>query len=99
MKSSDKGHSKYKQIRGRISLADYTKLESIRKEYGFHSCYEIMQYLLHCFLRSVSQDTKEDEPPEIIEMFDQFSDWQTMRYERPKYKPRGPQARRIDKVE
>ena len=70
---------KYKKIFARISLEDLHRVENIRKKYGFKSNYQIVQYLLYCFLRIADPDNDpidEPVPAEIQEMFDHYTDFE-----------------------
>lgn len=67
----------YLKIFSRISRADYNRLSEIRKKYGFKSNYEIMKYLVYCFLRVADPENdchSEPVPPEIEEMFNELSE-------------------------
>lgn len=62
----------YIKIFSRVSKGDYGRLSMIRKKYGFKSNYEIIQYLMRCFLRVADPDNDpitEPVPVEIEEMF------------------------------
>lgn len=65
------------KIFSRISRADYSRLSEIRKKYGFKSNYQIMQYLVYCFLRvadPANDCCTEPVPSEIEEMFNRLSE-------------------------
>lgn len=65
------------KIFSRISRGDYNRLAEIRKKYGFKSNYQIIQYLVYCFLRVADPEHDEIEEPipvEIEEMFDTLSE-------------------------
>ena len=67
----------YVKIFSRISKADYGRLSEIRKKYGFKSNYEIVKYLVYCFLRVADPEhdnVKEPVPVEIEEMFANLSE-------------------------
>lgn len=60
-----------------ISRADYSRLSEIRKKYGFKSNYQIMQYLVYCFLRVADPENDyhtEPIPTEIEDMFNDLSE-------------------------
>lgn len=66
----------YVKIFSRVSKQDYQRLAAIRKKYGFKSNYEIVQYLMHCFLRVADPDNDtqiEPVPYEIEQMFDNMA--------------------------
>lgn len=67
----------FKKIPVRIDMDQWQRLDKIRKDYHFKSNYEIMQYILSCFLR-VADPLPEDDgaevlPDEIKEMFSDLS--------------------------
>lgn len=65
-----------------ISVQDIERLKLLCMAYGFKSTYQILQYLLHCFLRVVDPENDTiDEPiqQEIVDMFINNADWQARR--------------------
>lgn len=67
-------HKKYKKqkIDTYVSVEDINRLKSICKKYGYNSIYELLKYLVHCFLRVADPENDPiDElvPDEIREMF------------------------------
>lgn len=64
----------YIKIFSRISKSDYERLSTIRKKYKFKSNYEIIQYLVHCFLRVADPENDEQIEPVPKEIEDMFSD-------------------------
>lgn len=67
----------YIKIFSRISKSDYERLSVIKKKYGFKSNYQIIQYLLHCFLRVADPDNDdlvEPVPDEIEQMFNDLAE-------------------------
>ena len=67
----------YIKIFSRVTRADYERLGEIRRKYGFKSNYEIMQYLMHCFLRVADPENdpiEEPVPAEIESMFQDLSE-------------------------
>lgn len=67
----------YIKIFSRVSRSDYNRLTEIKKKYGFKSNYEIVQYLMRCFLRVADPDKDtctEPIPVEIEEMFASMTD-------------------------
>ena len=62
-----------------ITVQDALRLKSICDKYGFKSTYQVLQYLVHCFLRVADpQNDPIDEPLplEIEEMFIKNSEWE-----------------------
>lgn len=78
----------YIKIFSRISRYDYGRLENIRRKFGFKSNYQIMQFLLHCFLRVADPENDlqmEPLPEEIKEMFGDLSEMEKhFEYKKPK---------------
>lgn len=67
----------YIKVFSRVSKPNYNRLTEIRRKYGFKSNYEIIQYLVHCFLRVADpeNDTQTEPVPEEIEqMFQGLSE-------------------------
>lgn len=67
----------YVKIFSRVSKADYNRLSDIKKKYGFKSNYQILNYLMYCFLRVADPDHDdkiEPVPIEIEEMFEGLSE-------------------------
>ena len=62
-----------KKVPVRIDPKQWERLDEIRKKFKFKSNYEIMQYILSCFLRVADPMPGDDEeevlPDEIKEMF------------------------------
>lgn len=77
-----------RKVYSRVTPETYRRLEEIRRQYGFRSVYEIIQSLVHCFLRSAfhEDDTqKEPLPYDIEEMFYSLSDGERhVEFEKPK---------------
>lgn len=66
----------YGKIVARIDIGSFKRLSEIRDKYGFKSNYEIIQYLVACFLRVADpehDETIEPVPDEIAAMFEDFS--------------------------
>ena len=71
MKKSKVTHRVYSNV----TPADYRKLQSICKDYGFKSIYQLLQTLLRCLLRHTGQEPEPEEYSmgnEINEMFDEL---------------------------
>ena len=51
MRSRKKKLVYFKKIPVRVDLEQWQRLDKIRADYHFKSTYEIMQYILGCFLR------------------------------------------------
>ena len=59
-----------KKIDTRITLDQYRRLNSIAKAYRFRSYYDLLQYLVHCFLKATDPTYSEEPlPAEIKKMF------------------------------
>ena len=75
----------YKKIFARAKVYDLERLDKIRKQYGFKSNYQILQYLLHCFLRVADPENDlidEPVPEEISDMFTNFTEFEDTFYEK-----------------
>ena len=46
----------FKKVPNRVDVDQWEQLDEIRKKFKFKSNYEIMQYILSCFLQSVDLD-------------------------------------------
>lgn len=90
----------FKKIPVRIDLDQWRRLDKIRIDYHFRSTYEIMQYILSCFLRVADPMPCDDEeeilPDEIKEMFSDLSEAER-HFEYVKPKKRLPQHK-IDEM-
>ena len=53
-----------KKVYSRITPENYKRLETIASKYGFKSVYEIVQSLIHCFLRA--SDPENDPQTEVL---------------------------------
>lgn len=88
MKGKRLSKVEYIKIFSRVSRADYARLETIRKKYGFKSNYQIMQYILHCFLRVADPENDqqiEPVPAEIEDMFNTLAETERrLEYKKPK---------------
>lgn len=65
-----------KKVYSRITPETYRRLNAIKDKYGFSSIYEIIQSLIHCFLRVADPDSDtqtEPVPYDIEVMFDEMS--------------------------
>lgn len=65
----------YGKIIARIDIDSFKRLAEIRDKYGFKSIYEIIQYLVGCFLRVADPEHEESEEPVPDEIKDMFSDF------------------------
>ena len=77
----EKPNKKYKKqkIDTYVSVEDLKRLTIICEKYGFRSIYQLLQYLVHCFLRVAdpeSDKTNEPLPHEIKEMFTNNTEWE-----------------------
>ena len=77
-----------RKVNTRVTPETYRRLEEIRKAYGFKSVYEIIQSLIHCFLRATDKegDTQaEPLPYEVERMFDEMAQAERhVEFEKPK---------------
>lgn len=67
----------FKKIVIRIDLTAYNRLASIRDKYGFKSNYQIMQYLVSCFIRTAFPACNAEAgmlPEQIETMFADYTD-------------------------
>lgn len=66
-----------RKVYSRVTPETYRRLEYIRSKYGFKSVYEIIQSLVHCFLRATDKDNDQQVEPlpyEVERMFDELSE-------------------------
>lgn len=63
------------KIVARIDLDSFKRLSEIRDKYGFSSNYEIIQYLVACFLRVADPEHAEEYEPVPDEIQDMFADF------------------------
>lgn len=66
-----------KKVYSRVTPETFNRLNEIKDKYGFSSVYEIMQNLIHCFLRVADpqHDSQiEPVPYEIEQMFSNLSE-------------------------
>lgn len=77
-----------KKVYSRVTPDTYKRLNEVREKYGFSSVYEIMQSLIHCFLRVADPERDqqiEPVPYEIEQMFADLSDAEKhVEFEKPK---------------
>lgn len=62
-----------------ISYSDLSRLRNICAKYKFKSIYQLLQYLIHCFLRVADPENDpidEPVPVEIEEMFTNNAEWE-----------------------
>ncbi|RGP17273.1 hypothetical protein [Parabacteroides gordonii] len=81
MKKKAVDYKKYKKqkIDTYVSVEDVSRLRLICEKYGFNSIYQLLQYLVHCFLRvadPVNDPIDEPMPIEIEEMFTDNAEWE-----------------------
>jgi len=65
------------KVYSRVTPETYRRLDDVKGKYGFRSVYEIIQSLVHCFLRVADpeQDVQiEPVPYEIEQMFSDLSE-------------------------
>ena len=65
MRSRKKKLVYFKKIPVRVDLEQWQRLDKIRADYHFKSTYEIMQYILGCFLR-VADPMPGDDDEEVL---------------------------------
>lgn len=66
-----------KKVYSRVTPETYRRLDAVKSKYGFNSVYEIVQSLIHCFLRVADPDSDaqmEPVPYDIEVMFDEMSE-------------------------
>jgi hypothetical protein len=63
----------YKQIITRVTVYDYKRLEFICRKYKFRSLYEVVQYLIHCFLRVADKEHDQEIEPLPVEIERMFN--------------------------
>ena len=78
---SNKSERRYRKqkINTYVSLEEINRLREVQNKLGFKSIYEILQYLVHCFLRVVDPDNDTNDTPietEIIDMFTDNAEWE-----------------------
>lgn len=81
MSKQQEGNKEYKRYRVQtyISPTDKERLDAIIEKYGFVSTYQVLQYLVHCFLRvadPANDPITEPIPYEIEEMFTKNEEWE-----------------------
>lgn len=68
----------FKKIPVRVDLEQWRRLDKIKADYNFKSTYQIMQYILACFLRVADPKPGDGEeeilPDEIREMFSDLAE-------------------------
>lgn len=65
-----------RKVYSRVTPETYRRLDEIKGKYGFSSVYEILQGLIHCFLRVADPDSDQQSEPvayDIEQMFDELS--------------------------
>lgn len=68
-----------------VSVEDIKRLKKICKQHSFKSIYQLLQYLIHCFLRVADKENDpidEPLPDEIEEMFTENTEWEQYKYSR-----------------
>ena len=75
MKRKKKNTLMYGKIVARIDLESFKRLSEIRDKYGFSSNYEIIQYLVACFLRVADPEHAAEIEPVPDEIQDMFADY------------------------
>lgn len=91
MRKRKKKFIQFKKIPVRVDLEQWRRLDKIRVDYHFRSTYEIMQYILGCFLRVADpvpgEENDEIVPDEIKSMFSDLAEAERhFEYVKPKRK-------------
>lgn len=77
-----------RKVYSRVTPETYRRLDEIRIKYGFRSVYEIIQSLVHCFLRAAFREDdlqQEPLPYDIEEMFAGMAEGERhVEFEKPK---------------
>lgn len=63
-----------------VTASEITRLRAICVKYGFRSIYQLLQYLVYCFLRVADPEADpidEPVPQEIENMFKSTAEWET----------------------
>lgn len=82
-RSDDKKEYKRYRVQTYISPNDKKRLDVICEKYGFVSTYQVLQYLVHCFLRvadPANDPIDEPIPQEIEDMFTTNADWEKRKH-------------------
>ena len=95
MRSRKKKLVYFKKIPVRVDLEQWQRLDKIRADYHFKSTYEIMQYILGCFLR-VADTMPGDDDEEVIRS---ITGGTTFRVCKTKTKTTTTQGRRNERTE
>lgn len=76
------------KVYSRVTPDTFNRLNEVKAKYGFSSVYEIMQSLIHCFLRVADPDNDpqtEPVPYDIEQMFSELSEAEKhVEFEKPK---------------
>lgn len=77
-----------RKVYSRVTPETYRRLDEIKAKYGFNSVYEIMQGLIHCFLRVADPEADQQSEPvpyDIEQMFTEMSEAEKhVEFEKPK---------------
>lgn len=79
----EKNKYKRQKVYTYLSLKDIFRLKRICADYGFKSIYQLLQYLVHCFLRvadPANDPIDEPIPQEIEDMFTNNADWEKRKH-------------------
>jgi len=79
----DKKKYKKQKVDTYVSVEDVSRLRSICEKYGFKSIYQLLQYLIHCFLRvadPANDPIDKPLPKDIEEMFTANAEWEANEY-------------------
>ena len=81
----DNKRYKKQKIDTYVSIEDVERLKRICDKYSFKSIYQLLQYLVHCFLRVADPENDpitELVPDEIQDMFFDNSEWENHNHSR-----------------
>lgn len=77
-----------RKVYSRVTPETYRRLDEIKAKYGFSSVYEIIQGLIHCFLRVADPEIDQQSEPvpyDIEQMFADMSEAERhVEFEKPK---------------
>jgi len=79
MNTENRKNYKRQKIDTYVSVGDVSRLRAICGKFGFRSIYQLLQYLVHCFLRVAdppNDPIDEPLPKEIEEMFTDNEEWE-----------------------
>lgn len=66
-----------RKVNTRVTPETYRRLQAIARAYGFRSVYEILQSLIHCFLRAADKEHDQQAEPlpyDVEQMFSEMAE-------------------------